>query len=273
MRDPDSSLATTNLLIGLDDADNEESKGTAFLAQRLLASMDERRVGAALGATRHQLFVDPGIPSTSDNRSICLALRASHRLEVSAIAEFVAEFLEAERVAGSNPGVAIARESAWDDPDAESRLVAYGHRAKSEVLEEASATALAPEVNVDLSVHGGNGRGVIGALAAVALHVSGDDGVFVWMPDIRDLAGQLTYRQLRLLAPAIDVALDASGREPAPEDFIDLGDRVRPVLLGGRAVLLLEPPMTTTAQSGGFGARPKPVTSWSISPRDVVNQH
>ena len=261
MPDPDSSLATTNLLIGLDDTDNDQGPGTEALGRRLLASLDERRIGAALGATRHQLLVDPAVGATSSNVSVCLALRASHRLEVPAIAQLVAEFVEAEAAGGSNPGVAIAREAAWDDPEVAARLAAFGAQAKTEVLQAATALALAPEVNVLLSSHGGNGAGVIGALAAVSLHVSGTDGVFIWMPDLAELAGQVTYRQLQGLAPAIDVALDATGREPGPEDVIELAGAVRPLLRGGRAVLLLDPPTTSTA-AAGFGARPKTVTRW-----------
>jgi hypothetical protein len=272
MPDAASSLATTNLLIGFGSTGTDGSAGTVSPAKRLLASLDERRVGAALGATRHQLLIDPGGSPTPENLSVCLALRASHRLELAAIVEAVQGCLEAQGVAGSDPGLAIAREAAWDDAAGSSRLIAYGKRAKGEVLDAASAFALAGQVNVHLPGKPDN-PGVVGALAAVALHISGSDGVFVWLPDISDLAGVLSYRQLKALAPAIDVALDAGGGEPSPEDVIDLGKDVRPVLMGGRAVLLLDPPMVSTAQAAGFGARPKPVTTWRVSPPDVVNQH
>lgn len=272
MPNPASSLATTNLLIGLDDTDNPASGGTGALAQRLLLALDETRLGAALGATRHLLLKDPGIAYTTENISLCLALRASHKRPVSDILETVAGFLKDERADGSNPGLAIAREASWDDPDTAARLVDFGKRAKGEVLDEDAALAVAEAVNVDLSGHGGDNRGVIGALAAVGLHVSGNDGFFVWMPDVRELGGPVTYRQLRMLAPAVDVALDATGREPADEDVIDLGSWVRPILLQGLAVLLLDPPTVTTGQAGGFGARPKEITRWAVSPPEVVRQ-
>lgn len=276
MPDAASSLATTNLLIGLDGMDHEDG-GTVSVAKRLLASLDERRVGAALGATRHRLLVAPERPSPSDSSassgkvSVCVALRASHRLALPAIVEAVEDVLGAQGAAGSSPGLAIAREAAWDDPATSSRLIAYGRRAKGEALDAASAFALAAELNVHLP-SGQVSSGVAGALAAVALHVSGSDGVFVWLPDLGDLGGVLTYRQLRALAPAIDVALDDAGREPSPGDAIDLGRQVRPVLMGGRVVLLLGPPTVSTAPAG-FGARPKSVTTWRACPADVVDQH
>ena len=272
MTDTAPPLTDTNLLIGIDDTDTEASKGTGSLARGLLTSFDEQRVGAALGATRHQLPLDPAIPYTSENATHCLALKASHRLEVAAIAEMVLAYVEAEAAPESSPGIAIVRDASWEDPDVTSRLVAFGQRAKTEVLGVDSAIGLAGELGVHLSGHGVSNRGVVGALAAVGLHLSGDDGLFSWMPGIRDVAGQVSYRQLRFLVP-IDAALDASGREPELEDLIELGDWVRPVLTGGRSVLLLDPPVPSAAPTGGFGARPKPVNTWRVASREVVKAH
>jgi hypothetical protein len=272
MTDAAAPLADTNLLIGIDDTDTDATSGTGALARGLLDSFDERRIGAALGATRHQLLVDPRIPSTSQNTCHCLALKASHRLEVTAIAEMVAEFVEAQAAPGSSPGIAIVRDASWEDAGVTSRLVAFGQSAKAEVLDAESATALAAELGIHLSAHGEGNRGVVGALAAVGLHLSGDDGLFTWMPGIRDVTGAVSYRQLRFLVP-IDAALDSSGREPGLEDLIELGDWVRPVLTGGRCVLLLDPPVASAPQAGGFGARPKPVNTWRVASREVVKAH
>jgi hypothetical protein len=272
MTDVAPPLADTNLLIGLDDTDGEDGKGTGFLARSLLASLDDRRVGAALGATRHKLLLDPRIRSTSENMSHCLALKASHRLEVAAIAEMVVEFVEAGAAPGSSPGIAIVRDASWEDPEIASRLVAFGRSAKTDVLDPESAVALAGELGVYVSAHGASEQGVVGALAAVGLHLSGSDGLFSWMPGIRDVNGQVTYRQLKFLVP-IDAALDPTGQEPGLEDLIELGDWVRPVLTGGQSILLLDPPMTSTVQAGGFGARPKPVTAWKVASREVIKAH
>lgn len=272
MTDTAPPLAETNLLIGIDDTDVEGSKGTGALARALLTSFDERRVGAAKGATRHRLLNDPAIPATSDNISHCLALKASHRLEVAALAEMVVEFVEADAAPGSSPGIAIVRDASWEDPDIATSLVAFGQSAKTGVLDPGSAVAAAAELGIYLSGHGVTQQGVVGALAAVGLHLSGSDGLFSWMPGIRDVSGQVSYRQLKFLVP-IDAALDPTGREPGLEDLIELGDWVRPVLTGGQSILLLDPPTSTTVPAGGFGARPKPVTAWKVASREVVTAY
>jgi hypothetical protein len=176
------------------------------------------------------------------------------------VVRFAADFLEAECAPGSDPGLAVVEPWIWVRPAFRGRLVEWGSRAKVEVLDQAGARSLAADVGVHLSGHGGTQGGVIGALAAVGLHLSGADGLFLWMPGIRTLSGQTTYGELRCLVP-IDIALDPAGREPASEDVIDLGEWVRPVLAGGRVVLLLEP----------LGS---PVPGrWQVSPRGVVKRH
>ena len=121
------------------------------------------------------------------------------------------------------------------------------------------AKSCALELGVHLSGHGGDCGGIIGALAAVGLHLSGTDGMFIWMPGIRELRGAATYRQLRSLA-AIDAACAPDGAEPAAGDLIELGEWVRPILRNGRAVLLVD------ARSNG-------TAPWALAPREVVKSH
>jgi hypothetical protein len=252
-----SDSSRSRLLVGVDDTDNLESKGTGNLAQRLVEALREAGLGSALGVTRHQLLVDPRIPFTSHNSSACIAWDGEPGVDAEAIAHVAGPFLERASAPGSDPGLAVAPTS-WPDPRCRHMLVSWGLRAKKEVLGGSEAVALAGGCAVSLSAHGGDGGGVIGALAAVGLHLGGDDGRFLWMPGLRDLAGTVTYDQLRSLAP-IDVARDPAGTEPKGDDIIDLGDWIRPVLRGSRSVLLL------TAQHSDM-----PSAAWTVLPRDAV---
>src|SRR5205823_2316635 len=94
-REPVSSLEATNLLVGVDDTDNLVSSGTGQLVQRLVARLQGLEVGTVLGATRHQLLVDPRIPYTSHNSSACIAMHADLGA-VDRIVAYCADFLKAE---------------------------------------------------------------------------------------------------------------------------------------------------------------------------------
>jgi hypothetical protein len=166
-------------------------------------------------------------------------------------------FLETETAPGADPGLAVVAPRRLGPPDREA-LVAFGRRAKTEVLGREDAVGLAARLRVHLSGHGGTLDGMVGALAAVGLHLSGGDGLFLWMEGIRGLWGRRTAADLLALAPIDDVR-DASGARPAPDDVVELGSWVRPVLEGGRAVLLVE--------------APRAGTGWRVAPREIVKQH
>ncbi len=64
LRDPRWDRADV-WLIGIDDTDNLESRGTGFRARQLAQQLQQRGLARLRGVTRHQLFVSPEIPYTS----------------------------------------------------------------------------------------------------------------------------------------------------------------------------------------------------------------
>jgi hypothetical protein len=258
-----TALAGVDLLIGIDDTDNLSSPGTGRRARALLDELEAAGLGAPAAATRHQLLVDDRIPYTTHNSSACLALRSpdgNPDAVLSAIIEYAGHFLERVCPPEADPGLAVAVPSHL--AETASALVDFGCRAKREVLCTGQARKLAAEVEVHLSGHGGTHDGVIGALAAVGLHLSGNDGLFIALPGIHELPDQATIDDLGALTP-IDCARDSMHQQPRQGELVELGDWVRPVLLNGRAILLLEPPRE---QSDGRRV-------WRTAPRYVVKQH
>ena len=64
-------------LIGVDDTDNLESRGTGHRVRQLANCLAQQELAQPLGITRHQLLVDPRIPYTSHNSSACLLVDAN----------------------------------------------------------------------------------------------------------------------------------------------------------------------------------------------------
>lgn len=253
-----SALAGVDLLIGIDDTDDTWSPGTGRRARALLRELAAAGLGSPAGATRHQLLVDDRIPYTSHNSSACLAWRSSDGNPdgvAARVIELAGKFLEQVCPPDADPGLVVAIPGRLHDTTA---LVDFGYRAKREVLQPSESRELAARLGVHLSGHGGTEGGVLGALAAVGLHLSGNDGLFITLPGLEELPTEATIDELLARSP-IDLARDDDGRRPRPGERIELGDWVRPVLLGGQAVLLLE--------------RPDGSRGWRTAPRAVVKQH
>jgi hypothetical protein len=221
-------------LIGIDDTDNFESRGTGHLARQLARWLESTISGVKIGSiTRHQLLVDPRIPYTSHNSSACILAEfdANCRADVISIAS---HFLQNESAPGSDAGLCVAKFSAISPA-----VIAFGQSAKTQVLMMDDACQLANRENIFLTGLTGTEGGVIGALAAVGLHASGNDGRFLWRQGLREISGCFTISQLRESA-GIDRVETESGIIPADDALIDTGHWVRPILRDHLAVLLVE---------------------------------
>lgn len=224
----------TQVLIGIDDTDNLETHGTGRRARELGELLTSGALAEVDGITRHQLLIDPRIPYTSHNSSACLTVRAMADRLPDLIAA-ARSFLQSESAPGADAGLCVAN---WSQVTAAHQE--FGERAKREVLTIDQARDFAQQADLVLEGLTGTGGGVIGALAAVGLRASGDDGRFLWLKGIREMSGVSTVEQLRQMT-AIDAVQTIEGMEIPSTDRVELGLWLRPLLKAGRAVLLVEP--------------------------------
>jgi len=220
-------------LIGVDDTDNLESRGTGHRVRQLAELLAEQELAQPLGITRHQLLVDPQIPYTSHNSSACLLVKTNKNRQ-AALWEACRDFLLRESAPGSDAGLCLA---AWDSVNACIR--AFGRRAKIVVLTQIEAEQTALDYEVQLEGLTGTHGGIIGALAAVGLHREGSDGRFLWLPGLRELGGVSSVAEI-CARGHIDHIRPLDGTNLSSETLVNVGEWVRPILHGGQAILFVE---------------------------------
>lgn len=247
--------------VGIDDTDNLESRGTGFRARQLAQELQVAGLARLRGVTRHQLFVSPEIPYTSHNSSACLELNV-FAADLPAVQAHCRAYLLRESAPGSDAGLCIAP-AAQVTP----AVQVFGQRAKVEVLTQADAHAVADGHGLYLEGLTGTRQGVIGALSAVGLHATRNDGRFLWMRGVRDLApGRYALRELRALTD-IDAFVTIAGAEVDAEiDDIRITEWARPVYTGGRAVLFLEE--DEDEQTG----RGHPGRAWRVAAKEFIKR-
>jgi hypothetical protein len=222
--------------LGIDDTDVLGHKpGTGRLARDLAAEISTSDFTMA-GVVRHQLLVDPRVPYTSHNSPACVIFDLDSADRADAVFEAAAAYVGERAALGSDPGVCLALEDDVDD-----EVVRWGMRAAAEVLDKTAAYGLADKTGTRLRELGGTGDGVIGALAAVGLTRYGNAGRFLELAaGIRELPDPIDAAAL--LARGITPISSARNSEPVPPTAsIATGDWLRPRLIGGRPVLLVEP--------------------------------
>ena len=220
------------LLIAIDDTDNAEPGcvGTGRLARMLASELCARDLAGSATVTRHQLLVHPAIPFTSHNSAACIEADGA-RVPLDELGRAAREFVLAHPNAGANPGLCVMAPEAVP-----SALLEFGKRAQSEVLALESADDLAARLDGMVWWCGETGQGRIGAMAAVALRRSGEDGRFIGLPGIRGLEGVIPVREI-VARSGVERVETLEGEPLGDDDRVDTGGWVRPSLRGGRAVL------------------------------------
>ncbi len=241
-------------LIGIDDTDNLESRGTGFQARMLGQALMETGLGELKSVTRHQLLVDPRIPYTSHNSSACLSVETNTDIET--IIGFCSSYLEQHAAEGSDVGLCVAVHNKIDE-----QLMSYGARAKKEIISREEAERLAQQYHISLTAHTGTGIGVIGALAAVSLHASGNDGRFLWLPGLRETKASVYDLRTLLKKTSIDRCQTIEGETLDEHSRIAIGEWTKPVFLDYQSTLLVEE------------VKENDQIYWRTLPKEIVKQY
>ena len=223
-----------NYLLGIDDTDTLESRGTGYHARLLASRIENANLGIIHGITRHQNYVHPEIPYTSQNSSACLVVETD---DAETLTQFCRSFLLEIAPEGSDVGLCMA-----GIDDVADEVIKWGERAKCEVLTKKEALALAVKHNIYLEGLTGTHDGIIGALAAIGLRKNGNDGRFIWLrhkKELRDLTSGF-YAQGELEEDFGVQQLLSIEEEIKPEEKIFVHDWFRPVLKDNKVTLIIE---------------------------------
>jgi len=215
------------LIVGLDDTDTHESRGTGHLARVIAAALADDY--SVVGVTRHQLLVDPRVPYTAKNSCAAILLTPNSYEDPRAVLARTEAVMRQHFNPGSDPGLCVATRV----PEA---VTDFGRRAQRDVVSQAEARRLAAAHAIPLLGLGGTEDGVIGALAAVGLAAQGDDGRYVLAGRSRRLTG---LQPVSAVLEAGVATVETLGGDEVTSGLI-LTDKLRPARRGARPVAVVE---------------------------------
>ena len=224
------------ILVSIDDTDDADSKGTGEIAEMLAEELVSRKLARVGRVTRHQLLIHPDIAYTSHNSSMCFEAEIADDA-LATVIDVCATMLTAESVEVADPGLAVVVIERLDEPE---RLIAFGLEAKERVIGKAEAYALAEQLGVHLTEHGGSGIGVIGALAGAGLKLSGNDGRFKGKFRLHaDENGVADVAHIK--HQDIDQVRTLDGEILGDAERVHVGGESKLILRDGMAVLMVKP--------------------------------
>jgi len=218
------------IYVGIDDTDTFDDPGTNQLARHIVHELAGQFRGCII--LRHQLLEDPRVPCTKKNGCASIAFE---RLAPGSLDDFIASLrhlIFPWCPAASDPGLCVAEAVPQQIAD-------WGLRCQRELVNQADARQIAARHSIYLEGLGGTEDGVIGALAAVGLMATQNDGRVVHFDsgstNWYDLTGLLEAREIR--AHGVDEILIMSTGESLTAGTIDIGKRLRPNFRSGKIVL------------------------------------
>ncbi len=224
------------IYVGIDDTDTLDSRGTNQLAKHLAGVVAASY--RCLRIVRHQLLFDERVPYTSKNGSASIWLEPMATADLDALIDTLRAEMKREYIPGSDPGLCVT----YTVPAV---VTDFGRRCQSELVRADEALDLARQTSLFLEGLGGTCDGVIGALAAVGLAATGDDGrVVQWEHMQEELSGphpisDVTRRDVCVRSQADDSELTTG--------TIDVGKKLRPNLRNGRQIVYAVPHPETSA--------------------------
>ncbi len=226
------------IFVGIDDTDILGARGTNQLAREIVRQAADRWTCRRI--IRHQLLFDPRIPFTSKNGSASIALEPKNGSLLSELIELCLHVMQADFIPGSDPGLCVVESV----PGA---ITEFGTLCQREIVVQSQARELAAAHGVFLDGLGGTEGGVIGALAAVGLAVTENDGRIIqwetWPDDMSGLqaVAALAARQVLVREFHRPVAVQ--------HGWIDVGKHLRPNFRGGQAVVFVQPQTAADGQT------------------------
>lgn len=219
--------------IAIDDTDSLEIGATGQSANELRKIILDKGWGKTEPVTRHQLLLHPDVPYTSHNSSMCFIAD----IKPDYLDQFIncaAEFLQSTSAPGSDPGLGVAVEERIKNIDC---LTSFGIKAKEIILCKDEAYKTAKHCGVHLSEHGGTGQGIIGALAAIALRMTGNDGRFQGRIQLQEAGASMKVGEI-LSTTEIEEVQAIDGDILPDDEVLIIGEKIKTVLLDGKRKLL-----------------------------------
>lgn len=222
------------IYVAIDDTDSLEVGATGQSANELRKLIKDKVWGTTEPVTRHQLLLHPDVPYTSHNSSMCFIAD----MEECYLEEFInnaAEFLKNTSAPGSDPGLCVAAKECIKNID---NLMDFGFKAKEVVLSKEQAYKTAEDCGIHLSEHGGTGQGIIGALAAIALRMTGNDGRFQGRIQLKETGESMQVGEI-ISITEIEEIQSIDGHALADDEIIIIGEKIKTVLLENKRKLLV----------------------------------
>ncbi|MDD2587241.1 MAG: hypothetical protein PHT79_09300 [Syntrophomonadaceae bacterium] len=225
------------IFVGIDDSRRLDGGGAGEIVSLLTRTIDEKGWGKSAIPSRHRLYPHPdtGYRKHNTARSFSAEVKEQYMEE---LIDYACVMIKSNGTSDSNSGLAIAVPERMDNTD---ELIDYAYRTKETMINSDEALAMAKKPGLYIFELSGNGKGIIGALAAVGLRMTGNDGQFRGKLQLGTGEGYIATVKEIIEKSHIEQVKNMDFENLGTEESVRMGEKVKVVLLDHQYTLMVFP--------------------------------
>lgn len=225
------------MYFALDDSRRVDGGGAGETLALLTSAIENQGWGHCSLPSRHRLYPHPesGCKKHNTARSFSADIETQY---LNPFIEYAGRLIQSHGSPDSNTGMAIAVPEQMQDL---TELIDYAYRAKEGLVTREEVLMLADRPGLYIQALSGNGNGIIGALAAVGLRMTGNDGQFRGKLKLGSGEGYITSAADILQNTYVEQIKTMDMMNICEDESIRMGEKVKIVLMDHKYTLMVFP--------------------------------
>lgn len=225
------------IYVALDDSRQLDGGKAGQTASLLGKYIEARGWGQSAIPSRHRLYPHPETGCKKHNTARSFAADIDGK-NLNEFIDYACQLVKSTGTPDSNAGLAIAVPELMDNPD---ELIQYAYRVKEEMVDKAEAMELAARPGLHVFEINGSGNGVIGALAAVGLRMTGNDGQFRGKLQVGSGEDYIASVKEIVDNTYVEQVKNMDYENISDFEYVRMGEKVKVVLLDHKYTLMVFP--------------------------------
>lgn len=223
------------IYVAIDDSrqlDGGKAGETAFLLGKYI---EKRGWGKSAIPSRHRLYPNPATGCKKHNTARSLAADIDEQ-HLADFIDYACTLVKSTGTPDSNAGLVIAIPELMDNPG---ELVQYAYQVKEEMIGKEEALKLVDRPGLYVFELNGSGNGIIGALAAAGLRMTGNDGQFRGKLQVGSGEDYIARVREIIDETYVEQVKNMNFETLHDDEYVRMGEKVKVVLLDNQYTLMV----------------------------------
>ncbi len=225
------------IFVAIDDSRQLDGGKAGVTASLLTQAIEDNGWGKCAIPSRHRLYSHPdtGCKKHNTARSFSADIEAKYLQE---FIDYACNLIKLSGTPDSNTGLAIVIPELMENTD---DLLDYAYRAKEDIVSKNEALAFAEKPGFYLFELSGSGQGIIGALAAAGLRITGNDGQFRGKLQLSKVENYVATVSEIIYNTYVEQVKNMDMENIGDDEYVRMGEKVKVVLLDNKYTLMVFP--------------------------------